>query len=414
MLALVITLVERKPGQWMAAAWAGFMAFCIASFATAISRKTWVSRILRTLVSSAILLMVLVIAFLTWRQPAASDLWVLPEKWKGTLSSLAPPHQGSYLGLFNPGIPDDPNGIREWNGKHNVRLGIVHWYQQWFSGYPGFRADWVDAVRRGGAVPMITWEPWQGPAEGLRETDQPEARLAVIAAGRYDSYIRAWGRSARDYGRPLLLRPMAMMNGDWYPWSIGANGNTTQDFVEAWRHIHDIFRDEGATNVSWVWGVYSFAALKGDSRGLPEYYPGDDYVDWVAMSGFNVGDAAPWGSWQSFDEIFDQTYQALSQVGKPIMISEIGTTASGGEPDEWIHDALQALQERYRLVKAVVWFDAISEDGIDFRLEGSAAPAFRSEVSSGYWRSVPQITAVSQGAASATTPLRWPTSQAVR
>jgi cellulose synthase (UDP-forming) len=407
MVALVITLVERKPGQWVAASWAGFTALCIASFATAISRKTRVSGILRTLASSTIVLMVLLIAFLTWRQPAASDPWVFPPKWRGALTSLAPPHQGGYLGVFNPQLPVDPGGIRAWNGKHRVRLQIVHWYQQWFSGYPGFRADWMEAVRRAGAVPLITWEPWRPPVEGLRDTDQPEARLELIAAGRYDSYIRAWARGARDYGRPLLLRPMPMMNGDWYPWSIGTNGNTSQHFVEAWRYLHDIFTDEGATNVSWVWGVYSFAALKDEGQSRPAYYPGDDYVDWVAMSGFNIGDAAPWGSWQSFDEIFEETYQALSGVGKPILISEIGTTALGGEPADWIRDSLRAIQERYRLVKAVVWFDAISQDGIDFRLEGRGAPAFRSEASSWYWRSIPQITVASEDAASVNTPVRW-------
>ncbi len=67
------------------------------------------------------------------------------------------------------------------------------------------------------------------------------------------------------------------MNAGWFPWGVGTNGNTTTDYVTAWRHIHDIFEQEGATNVRWVWAP-------NVKPGLPtpyaELYPGDDYVDW--------------------------------------------------------------------------------------------------------------------------------------
>ena len=43
------------------------------------------------------------------------------------------------------------------------------------------------------------------------------------------------------------------MNGNWFPWSEGVNGNQAGEYVTAWRHVHDIFTAVGATNVTWVW-----------------------------------------------------------------------------------------------------------------------------------------------------------------
>ena len=43
------------------------------------------------------------------------------------------------------------------------------------------------------------------------------------------------------------------MNGNWFAWMEGVNGNQPGEYVAAWRHVHDIFTAVGATNVSWVW-----------------------------------------------------------------------------------------------------------------------------------------------------------------
>jgi beta-mannanase len=42
------------------------------------------------------------------------------------------------------------------------------------------------------------------------------------------------------------------MNGDWYPWGKGINGNQLGQYVQAWRHVHDIFAAIHADNVLWV------------------------------------------------------------------------------------------------------------------------------------------------------------------
>ena len=130
------------------------------------------------------------------------------------------------------------------------------------------------------------------------------------------------------------------MNGNWFSWGAGVNGNTPAGFVAAWRHVHRVFAQEGARNVSWIWSINNLESA-GAEAVIAEHYPGDPYVDWVATSGFNWGEAYDWSSWRDADSLYGTTYRALARLGKPIMISEIATTDLGGDPEgAWIPQTL--------------------------------------------------------------------------
>jgi mannan endo-1,4-beta-mannosidase len=155
------------------------------------------------------------------------------------------------------------------------------------------------------------------------------------------------------------------MNGWWqFPWAEQVNGNQPGDYVRAWRHVHDIFTQQGVTNATWVWNPNIASAR---TTPLADLYPGDDYVDWTGMDGYN------WGSdngnrWQSFDEVFGgiadtdhhNTYAELLRLapGKPVMICEVATSLAGGDSGAWVRDALnQQLPNNFPQIRAVVWFD---------------------------------------------------------
>ena len=84
-------------------------------------------------------------------------------------------------------------------------------------------------------------------------------RCATSSPGSSIAYIRSWARALAAFDGPVRLRFAQEMNGDWYPWGAGTNGNTPAEFVSAWRHVHDIFAAAGATNVQWVWSPVSGA-----------------------------------------------------------------------------------------------------------------------------------------------------------
>jgi hypothetical protein len=298
---------------------------------------------------------------------------------------LEPPEDGAYFGAYDPDILR--TGIAGWERQHGAELAIVHWYQGWGGEHPELNREWLDWVAEHGSVPMISWEPWRKPEGGFTDPDQEEFRLAVIADGRYDDYIRRWATEAADYALPMLVRPMHEMNGFWYPWSVTENDNSAADYVAAWRHIQGIFEEVGADNVSWVWAVNTLAGMPEEHRALDmaSFYPGDEYVDWVSVVGFNYGTVRDWSVWRDVDVIFAETYEHLLAFGKPIMISEVGTVAEGGDPVGWTVETLDRLREQYPDVRAVVWF-ADERGDIDFRLSPEQAEAVRDVLGDAHWR----------------------------
>ena len=70
-----------------------------------------------------------------------------------------------------------------------------------------------------------------------------------------------------------------------------ANGNRPGEYVAAWRHVHDIFTSVGANDVTWVWCPNVDPDHKMQSLG--SLYPGDAYVDWTCLDGYNWGPQSP-------------------------------------------------------------------------------------------------------------------------
>jgi mannan endo-1,4-beta-mannosidase len=303
-----------------------------------------------------------------------------------------------YWGVYLDGVPWDMNKLETFETALDKKVSIVHWGQPWWHcyskcGYQDFNAQvkQYDAVRLHGAIPLIDWASWDYSVSPIEQ--QPQFTLRSIINGDHDAFIREWATQARDWGHPFFLRFDWEMNGNWYPWSEILNNNQTGEFVTAWRHVHDIFTDVGATNVTWVWCV---SAEYIDSLPLQSLYPGDAYVDWVGMDGFNWGQArgAPW---QSFRTILEPTYQMLSTLApsKPIMIGEVSSTendpaaGAGQSKAAWIKDALtQTLPNNFPKVKALVWFDWYQpSEGYHWEIDSSkeSLAAFKESIDSAYY-----------------------------
>jgi beta-mannanase len=244
-----------------------------------------------------------------------------------------------------------------------VRAAIVGTFADWAHDRDFPRAS-AAAINDRGAVPIISWEPWDSWRGGA---DQPEYGLRRIAAGAHDALIDRWAAEIAAFHRPVLLRFAAEMNGDWLPWSTGVNGNRPGDYVAAWRHVRARFRRAGARNAVWVWNPT--AAYDG-ATPLKSLFPGRSQVDWLAVDGYNWGATRSWG-WQSYADIFAPTVAALHRLApKPVMIAETGAAPDARKP-AWVADTLE--QARADGVRAVVWFEISKET--DWRLSESPAVA---------------------------------------
>ncbi len=278
------------------------------------------------------------------------------------------------LNSTRPWRPRDLAEVARFEYGIHKHTDVVMWFADW--AHNDLDVSQLAAVRARGSTPEITWDPWDY-SGGAR---QPAYSLASIIAGRHDAYISRWAVGIKAYGDPVLIRFAQEMNGDWYPWGVGghdegANGNRTGEFVAAWRHIHDIFRAEGAANVSWIW-----CPLAGHvSRTL---YPGDDYVDMMCLSGFNGGTALPWGGWRTFSDIFGSSVAELHKMSdKPIVIGETGSTSAGGDRPQWIRDMF-AFVRANREISIINWFDVDKEADWSLDISPSSLAAYTTSVTS--------------------------------
>jgi hypothetical protein len=225
----------------------------------------------------------------------------------------------------------------------------------------------ISTLVAGGYVPVITWEA-QDYATGQIYTPHD------IAAGTYDSYIRSYARQVGALGKEVDIRLFHELNGNWMLWSVGSSEASNQDVIDAFRHVHDIFNAEGATNAKFVFNPNERYTLWSDSHPYADYYPGDSYIDYLALDGYN------WGSsnslpWTSFDQLFAQSYQELTALSstKPVMVAEYASHTSPGDKAQWITDTRNIVKSgKYPQIKALVWFES-NQDGALWRVDTSQA-----------------------------------------
>ena len=229
------------------------------------------------------------------------------------------------------------------------RYRIIHHYYSWRDTFPNTTERREAAT---GQIPLISWNG---------------VAYAAINNGSQDSVIRARALGLRRFGKPVFLRWAWEMNGNWFAWDGVHNGSRPANYVRAWRRVVTIFRSVGATNVAFVWSP-NFESQPGLSNlrswnNWRRYYPGNAYVDWVGIDGYNFG---TWG-WWSAQYLFGRIYNDYARY-KPIMIAETSSTERGGIKASWI-SALGTWVGRHRRVKAVVWFDTRQSN--DWRVDSS-------------------------------------------
>lgn len=309
--------------------------------------------------------------------PASPRVAVAPAQAVDPLPADVPPPGNAYWGawigpqLTGTAAPWDMGAVSKFEQLAGKPMSMIQFSTPFANcskspcSYYDFPSDSFDAIRAHQAIPFFSWSSQAIPAEG----DQSAFQLADILAGTHDSYIRSWAENAAEWGHPFFLRFDWEMNGSWFPWGEGTNGNQTGEFAAAWRRVHDIFTAAGATNATWVWCPY---VNQGDD--FARLYPGDPYVDWTCLDGYNWGlnPAAPHG-WNSFDDIYEHAYKTITETlapSQPMVIGEAASSEFGGSKAAWIADMFDALATRYPKVRGLLWFDTVDQ-GMDWPIESS-------------------------------------------
>jgi mannan endo-1,4-beta-mannosidase len=254
-----------------------------------------------------------------------------------------PVRPASYLGAFAQGVPGSYAPVKSFAAATGVRPNLAPYDSGWNE---KFQTAFNDQSAGNGAIPLI-------------QIDPTHISLATIAAGMYDTYLDSLATDVARYGAKtghgVIIGFGHGMNGYWYPW--GHRQTSPAVFVAAWRHIVDVFRQQGADDVTWLWTVNVIDARHGIPSPAP-WWPGRSYVTWVGIDGYYLKP-----TW-TFASLFGPTIRAVrAMTSDPIIISETGAAAAG-QPAKITN--MFAGIHAYRLL-GFVWFDA---NGIrDFRIQ---------------------------------------------
>lgn len=281
------------------------------------------------------------------------------QEWDWSAASAGRPENdadGVWTGIFDEVSPLDLSGVQRLESAIGQKFASIMWFQDWST---GFATDKAAAAWKAGYLPNVTWEPWFF-------GDQNKIRLDDILAGKWDAYIVQWGREVAAFGKPVMVRWGHEFNGNWYPWSVAVNGENPDTYIAAYRRVHDLVKAAGALNVIWAWcpNAESLPAKVWNQATLA--YPGNDYVDWIGMDGYDFD-----GN-DTFVAKFSRLYAELTTAfDKPLFIGEMSTGRKGADRAAWIDAMHVALATNFPGIKGLVWFNINKER--DWRLEESPA-----------------------------------------
>ena len=208
----------------------------------------------------------------------------------------------------------------------------------------------IRAAVGAGVVPVLDWIAGGG---DLRSPRYHCATTNDVASGVLDDYVHAYARAVKAWGEPIFIRALCgEMNGSWWRnCSPKANSAlSAAGFVAAWRRAVDIFRAEGADNVTWLWNPNAMMGTEVDTN-VDAFWPGDEYVDWVGIDHYDVGPP----SWM------DSLYRFAAQHGKPVFLGEFGirhksSTLTPPQQRQWL-DAMFDYFAQHPLIKAITYFN---------------------------------------------------------
>jgi mannan endo-1,4-beta-mannosidase len=288
-------------------------------------------RIMFTIVALAIVTLVAATA-------AIKDAQAGSAATRHALGEIKPAHavlstvSDSIIGAYIPGVPDSLATVNSFESLTDVNLGVVTYYSGWGE---LFKASFAAELDRRHIVPLVQIQP-------------TTVSLAEIVNGSQDGYLVAYANAIRLYGRAVILSFGQKMNANWYSW--GYEHASPTEFVAAWRYIVNLFRQEGADNVTWLWTVNSLTGAGKRAANPDQWWPGSKYVTWVGVDGYYSFPN------ETFTALFGPTIADIHKVTSlPILIPETGAAPRASKAAK-----VASLSRGVRNSKMLgfVWFDA--------------------------------------------------------
>jgi hypothetical protein len=279
------------------------------------------------------------------------------------------------FGVVTKHAPGDTAGgeasLTALEGKLGRTAAFTRDYLLWDSAFPTAYENWLG---KRGTVVMVSVK-----SKLTNGTVVPWSQVAAAQPGSsLYAQIVSWADRLRDYGYPVYFtynhEPEAAANNGY---------GTAADYIAAWRHIHDIFVAQGATNVRFMWIMtdWAFRVASGDARYAWKWYPGDAYVDGIAADAYNWSNCRySNGAWQSLATAISGFMKFGAQHPSiPMWLTEFGSVENHSDSSakaNWLAAAATMLQQpAYAQIAGVAYFDESQSSfpNCDWPVESSSA-----------------------------------------
>jgi len=305
---------------------------------------------------------------------------------------LPPANNGIYFGAF-PDFGGTENlvtkkAIDDFESLIDSKIVWAPFSQHWVEGLAYPKKN-IHLLNDRGLIPYVRFLPRSSFKAFVVEE---RFSLEKIINGDFDTELHLWAKDAKQDNIPLIMDFALEMNGDWFGWSGDLNGANRKEgygdktlfdgperYRDAYRHIIDIFREEDVHHVTWFFHPNIHSSPKKAWNKPKNYYPGDDYIDWIGISIYGPFHPAE-NYWDTFEEIIEANYQQIDEIStqKPLAILEIGVTDnhSLGSKEKWLRDAFNTIvTEKYLHFRAInYWHENWDNDGSLTSLKVDSSP----------------------------------------
>lgn len=278
-----------------------------------------------------------------------------------------PTHSKIMVGAYQPEDGWSQEAMEAFNQEIGKEVAFTTIFTNFNHNWEQHLKHQSNNVLYSGSIPLISLMP-------IDETRPDVNILTEIVDGQWDDYLTTWAKGLKSWFAQfpqarfqfVYLRFGHEFNGDWYSYA-----NHPIEFVAAWQHIHDLFDTFRFFDIQWVWTANHLSF--DEYNDITLYYPGDEYVDWTGIDGYNWGDYFPFSSWRQFEYIFAPTYRTLIEFfpTKPIMINQFSSVSPADRSPlfpprpvdvsqdrrEWFRSALSMIREEFPAIRAVSFFN---------------------------------------------------------
>lgn len=225
-----------------------------------------------------------------------------------------------------------------------------------------FPTEFMEGNYRAGRVVELTYQTTTNNNEDMTA----HTPFLDLYRGERDDEIRQFARDAAAWGHPFLFRLDNEMNSDWTSYSGVVNLSDPQLYIAVWQRVYRIFREEGVNNCLWIYNPNDRNAPPCKWNDSLAYYPGNEYVHLLGVTGYNNGTYyTRWNEqWRDFKTIYDEIWNLYSPHFSrfPWIITEFASSSYGGDKAAWIDEMFAHIGD-YPNIKLAVWFSAADYDG---------------------------------------------------